>query len=163
MPVITLYTEIQAPIARCFHLSRSIDLHTLSTAQTGEKAIAGRTSGLIGLHETVTWRARHFGIWQTLTSCITEYHEPDYFCDEMRKGAFKSIRHEHHFRVTENRTSVPGTLMIDVFYFESPLAWLGQLANCLFLTAYMRQLLCERNRVIKEFAETEQWKKVLSQ
>lgn len=163
MPVITLHTEIQAPIARCFDLSRSIDLHTLSTAQTGEKAIAGRTSGLIGLHETVTWRARHFGIWQTLTSCITEYHEPDYFCDEMRKGAFKSIRHEHRFLEITKEADVPGTRMTDVFCFESPLGWLGQWANRLFLTTYMRNLLRERNRVIKDFAETDQWKKVLSQ
>ena len=162
MPIITLHTEIQAPIARCFNLSRSIDLHTLSTAQTGEKAVAGRTSGLIGLHETVTWRARHFGVWQTLTSRISEYHYPDYFCDEMLKGAFKSMRHEHRFQEVEEGESTK-TMMTDLFHFESPLGWLGQWANRIFLTAYMSALLKERNRMIKEFAETDQWKKVLSE
>jgi ligand-binding SRPBCC domain-containing protein len=160
MPVITLHTQIYAPISQCFDLSRSIDLHTLSTAQTGEKAVAGRTSGLIGLHETVTWRARHFGVWQTLTSQITEYHAPDYFCDEMVQGAFKRFRHEHRFRKTGEGGNTR-TLMTDHFDFEAPLGWLGHLANRLFLTAYMIDLLQERNRVIKEFAETELWRKVL--
>ena len=86
-----------------------------------------------------------------------------YFCDEMVKGAFKSIRHEHRFRAITQRADVVGTLMTDVFSFESPLGWLGQWANRLFLTAYRGKLLVERNRLIKAFAETGQWKKVLAQ
>jgi ligand-binding SRPBCC domain-containing protein len=85
-----------------------------STKQTGEKAIAGRTSGLIELGETVTWRAKHFGMWQRLTSKITEFDRPNYFVDEMVKGPFKSFRHEHHYTRVDNHT-----LMIDVFVFES--------------------------------------------
>lgn len=37
-----------------FDLCRSIDLHLISTSKTNEKAIAGKTSGLINLNETVT-------------------------------------------------------------------------------------------------------------
>jgi ligand-binding SRPBCC domain-containing protein len=162
MLIITLLTSIHAPIERCFDLSRSIDLHTLSTAQTGEKAVAGRTSGLISHGETVTWKARHFGIWQTLTSQITAYQYPHYFCDEMLQGAFRSIRHEHWFQSVNADTILSLTEMKDVFGFESPLGWLGKLANRAFLTNYMERLLTERNRVIKAFAETEQWKKVLT-
>jgi hypothetical protein len=68
MTQIELSTHINAPIGRCFDLARSIELHVESTKQTGERAIAGRTSGLIELGESVTWRAKHFGIWQNLTS-----------------------------------------------------------------------------------------------
>ncbi len=121
MPKIELLTEINAPIENVFDLARSIDLHMESTKQTGEQAIAGKTSGLIELGETVTWRAKHFGIWQTLTSKITEYNYPNYFVDEMVQGAFKSIRHEHHFTKVGD-----GTLMKDEFVFESPLGVLGQ-------------------------------------
>ncbi|MBW3545542.1 MAG: cell division protein, partial [Bacteroidetes bacterium] len=71
MPVIKLITPVQAPATRCFDLSLSIDLHIISTSQTGERAIAGTTTGLIGIGETVTWRARHFGVWQKLTTKIT--------------------------------------------------------------------------------------------
>ena len=161
MPTILLVTEINAPVERCFDLSRSIDLHTLSTSRTGEKAVAGgtppgRTRGLINLGETVTWRARHFGIRQTLTSRITEYRRPTYFCDEMVNGAFRSIRHEHHF-TEEGNTA----LMTDVFRFESPLGWLGRLFNYLVLTCYMKRFLLARNRMIKEFAESNQWKEIL--
>jgi len=120
MPEIELLTEINATIEKVFDLARSIDLHMESTRQTGEKAIAGKTSGLIELGETVTWRAKHFGIWQTLTSKITEFDRPNYFVDEMVQGAFKSFRHEHHFSRIDNQT-----LMKDVFVFEAPFGRFG--------------------------------------
>jgi hypothetical protein len=40
MPVISLKTIIEADIGLCFDLARSIDLHTISTAHTNERAIA---------------------------------------------------------------------------------------------------------------------------
>jgi hypothetical protein len=73
---IEISTQINASLERCFDLSRSIDLHIGSTKQTGERAIAGRTSGLMELGETVTWRAKHFGVWQNLTSKITDLSTP---------------------------------------------------------------------------------------
>ena len=148
MARIELSTHIDAPIERCFDLARSIDLHMASTKQTGERAIGGRTSGLIALGETVTWRARHFGLWQTLTSKIVEFDYPNSFTDVMVTGAFKSFRHEHHFRAIQGQTA-----MTDVFVFESPYGVLGRMVNALFLERYMTKLLEERNRVIKETAE----------
>lgn len=148
MPKIELLTEINASIEKVFDLARSIDLHMESTKQTGEQAIAGKTRGLIELSETVTWRAKHFGIWQTLTSKITEFDQPNFFADEMVRGAFKSFRHEHHFIRVDNYTVIK-----DVFVFESPLGIMGRLFNGLVLTRYMTKLLEERNRVIKEAAE----------
>lgn len=150
MPKIELSTQINAPIEICFDLARSIDLHLESTKQTGEIAIAGRTSGLIGSGETVTWQAKHFGIRQNLTSKITRFEYPNYFTDEMVNGAFKSFRHDHIFSYVGGRT-----IMKDIFDFESPLGVLGKLANILFLTNYMRKLLVLRNKVIKEVAENQ--------
>ena len=121
----------------------------VSTAETGEKVIAGRTKGLIELNETVTWRAKHLGVWQNLTSKIAEFNSPYYFVDEMVSGAFKSFRHEHHFEESKN-----GTLMKDIFTFESPLGPIGLLANKLFLTKYMTYFLEQRNKTIKEYAES---------
>ncbi|WP_373516521.1 hypothetical protein [Pricia sp.] len=69
MPRIELRTEIKADKEIVFDLSRSIlDLHRISTEYTNEEAIAGKTSGLIGLNESVAWKAKHFGIYQRLTS-----------------------------------------------------------------------------------------------
>jgi len=156
MPLLKIETRIQAPIQRCFDLSRSIDLHQTSMEHTAEKAIAGRTSGLIQLGEQVTWQAKHFGLTQKLSVRITAFDAPHFFADEMLKGAFKSFRHEHHFKATPS-----GTLMTDLFDFEAPLGILGQFANSLFLTKYMKRLLQERNKTIQKVAESDQWKSIL--
>lgn len=148
MPVIYLETFIDAPIEKCFDLARSIDLHMESTKHTGETAIAGKTRGLIELNETVSWRAKHLGIWQTLASKITEMEQPKYFVDEMVHGPFQAFRHEHRFEAIGNRTK-----MIDIFDYESPLGLLGKLADWLFLKRYMKRLLAKRNDVIKRHAE----------
>ena len=156
MSNIILYTQINAPVERCFDLSTSIDLHTLSTAQTNEEAIAGVTKGLIGLNETVTWRAKHFGIWHKLKVKITEYEKPNFFVDEMLEGSFKFMKHRHEFEQSENQT-----IMTDYFSFSSPLGILGKVVDKVFLKNYMTRFLIERNEVIKEFAESDKWKNVL--
>ena len=148
MPTIEINTFIIANIERCFNIARSIDLHVDSMAKTKETAIAGRVSGLIEFGETVTWRAKHFGVWHTLTSKITGFDFPYSFTDEMVTGAFKSFKHQHLF-FSQN----DGTLMIDIFEFESPFGIFGNLANVLFLKNYLRKLLQNRNRLIKENAE----------
>ncbi|MFD1553886.1 cell division protein [Putridiphycobacter roseus] len=156
MPRIVLKTEIEAEIHIVFDLSRSIDLHKISTEHTNETAIAGKTSGLIELGECVTWRAKHFGIYQKLTSEITEFKKDEYFSDEMVSGAFKQFKHEHHFKNTNGKT-----LMTDYFDYISPFGILGRIVDKLFLKKYMTALLDKRNQTIKEFAESEKWKTVL--
>lgn len=157
MPTIELTTEINATIDICFDLSRSIDLHTISTAHTNEQAIDGKTNGLINLHETVTWQATHFGIRQQLTSKITAFERPYYFTDEQVTGIFKSFVHQHSFEKVGNKV-----VMKDVFEFHSPFGMIGKLFNHLVLTNYLKKLLLKRNQIIKEFAETEKWKDVLN-
>ncbi len=157
MPRIKLRTEIKAGKKIVFDLSRSIDLHKISTEETNEEAIDGITNGLIGLNQSVTWKAKHFGIYQKLTSKITEFEQPNLFVDEMVNGAFKSFRHEHHFMEFNN-----GTEMIDIFDYESPFGIFGKLADILFLKKYMFNLLEKRNQAIKEFAESEKWKEILT-
>lgn len=156
MPLIRLETRIAAPVDRVFDLARSIDAHSASTTGTDERAVAGRTSGLIELGETVTWEARHFGVRQKLTSRITEMNRPEMFVDEMVRGAFSSIRHIHRF---EQKGDL--TLMHDEFQFSAPLGIFGRLAEILFLTRYMERFLQERNKVLKELAESDGWREFL--
>jgi len=153
MPTIELNTRIEAPIERVFDLSRSIDLHTQSASASMESAVAGVTSGLIGPGQEVTWRARHFGIWQTLTVRITVFERPTHFADEMLRGAFKRMEHHHYFSAESG-----GTVMRDAFSFQSPLGILGRIADRVFLKRYMRNFLIERNRVIKGIAESDAWR-----
>jgi ligand-binding SRPBCC domain-containing protein len=156
MPVIHLAISVRAPVGRVFDLARSIDLHRKSTAHTGERAVGGVTSGLIGLGEEVTWSARHLGVRQRLTSRITQMTPPSHFRDSMVAGAFRRFDHDHFFDATAD-----GTRMRDVFDFDSPFGPLGRWTDRLFLTAYLRRLLERRNWVIKAAAETDEWRNYL--
>ena len=156
MNKIEIETKINAPIERCFDLSRSIDLHKISASKSNEQAIDGITEGLIKLNETVTWKAKHFGLWHNMKVKITKFEKPNHFTDKMVKGSFKAMKHKHHF-ISEGTY----TIMIDTFEFASPLGILGKMVDKLILKKYMTQFLIERNQIIKEFAETDKWKQVL--
>lgn len=125
-------------------------------AGTNEIAVAGVTSGLIGLNEEVTWEARHLGVKQRLKVRITRFDRPRHFQDIMLKGAFAHMTHDHFF---EPRDS--GTLMSDRFEFAAPLGLLGRIAEWAFLTGYMRGLLVRRNVSLKHAAESDAWRKYL--
>lgn len=148
MPLIEIHTLINADIEKCFDLARNIGFHKESLQHSNEKAVAGKTSGLIELGEWVTWEAKHLGFKQRLTSKITEFNSPNYFVDEQVSGAFKSFIHEHIFHNENGKT-----LMIDKFYFQSPFGVFGRLVNFLFLENYMIKLLKTRNSYLKEKAE----------
>jgi ligand-binding SRPBCC domain-containing protein len=123
-----LQTTIEAPIARCFDLARSIDFHLHSVSSTKEQAVSGVTSGLIGAGQQVQWRARHFGLWLHMTVAITEMNRPAHFQDAMIKGPFRHFRHDHTFTQRDQ-----STLMVDRVEFASPVPILGSLADSLFL------------------------------
>jgi len=152
MATIELTTLIDAPAQRVFDLARSIDLHVKTAGKSREQAVAGVTTGLIGLGQTVTWKASHFGVWQTLTVEITAFEPPHSFSDSMLSGAFRRMEHRHSFEQTAS-----GTVMRDVFTFESPLGILGKLVDAIFLKRYMSRFLIERNRILKLTAESGEW------
>ena len=156
MPSIHLTTFIAAPADRVFDLARSIDLHKSSMTRHKEEAVAGTRFGLIEKDETVTWKARHFFKTRFLRTRITAMEKPVQFTDEQEEGDFHSMKHVHHFKPVDN-----GTIMIDLFDFETPYGSAGTVINRIFLTRYMRKLLEERNNMIRQFAETDQWKKLL--
>jgi ligand-binding SRPBCC domain-containing protein len=153
---------IAAPLQRVFDLSRSIDVHLLGNTHFGEQATAGTCTGLIGPGEQVTWRARHFFVRQHLTSSITAFEPPLYFQDTMLRGAFKSMQHDHHFRALHPAPNgSPRTEMRDDFRFAAPLGPLGWIAERLILRRYMRNLLSERNSIIRQVAESSSWRQYL--
>jgi ligand-binding SRPBCC domain-containing protein len=140
VPRIELTTEILASPERCLELSLSVDAHQSSMSDSGERAIAGVTSGGMRVGDSVTWRARHFGIPFTMTSVISQYDAPHRFVDEQESGPFRRWWHEHRFEPVAG-----GTLMTDVVEFDSPAGSVGRLVNALVLTRYMTNLLEQRN------------------
>jgi len=149
---IHLQTSIDAPIERCFDLTRSIDFHVHSVAFSKEQAIGGVTSGLIEKGQEVEWRARHFGIWLRMRVGITALDRPKYFQDAMVQGPFRYFRHDHTFAEQKQET-----LMIDKLEFQSPPPLLGNLVDVAVLRGYLRRLLEVRNRALKAAAESDQW------
>jgi ligand-binding SRPBCC domain-containing protein len=159
MSRIEIESLVNAPIERVFDLARSVDAHVASVPGTDEQAIAGKTKGLMELGDEVTWRARHFGVMQELTSRITMYDRPRHFRDSMVKGAFKRFDHDHFFE-SQGETK---TLCRDVFDFEAPLGPLGKIADRLLLDRYMRHFLDQRIRLLKELAEGTDYERFLEQ
>lgn len=152
-------TLLHAPIQRCFDLARSVEVHVLGNIhfQESATAVGGRTTGLIELGERVTWRAKHFWVWHELTSEIVCLQNPRYFRDVMVRGIFRSMTHDHYFR----QLAGGQTEMRDVFTFAAPLPLLGRVAEAMFLGRYMRQLLRERNEVIRQVAESHEWRRYI--
>ena len=74
---------------------------------------------------------------------------PKMFTDVMIQGTFKSMKHQHIFEEKDGKT-----LMIDIFEFESPFGILGKIFNQIYLKNYLKRFLLDRNKMIKEIAES---------
>jgi len=139
---------------RAVDLSRRVDVHLGSMAKSGERAVAGVTAGLMSLGDTVTWRARHFGLPMQMTSRITQFSFPDSFTDEQQRGPFRAFRHVHEFLPDSSGpdASLPDggrTLMLDHVEFTAPFGVLGRLVEKAFLGRYLKHLIEERNRYLQ--------------
>lgn len=150
MPAIRLETLINAPVERCFDLSRDLDVHMASAGPTRERAVGGVMTGMVALGDEVTWEATHLGLRHRLTSRIIAYERPTLFVDEMQRGPFKRWRHAHLFELRDG-----GTLMIDEVDYASPFGAIGRIVDMLYLKSYMTRFLLRRNAHIKLVAEKE--------
>lgn len=139
-----LETLIAAPQQAVFDAALDIDAHLASMESSAEEAVGGVTSGSIGLGETVTWRAKHFGITWRMTSKITELDEPHSFVDEQVRGPFKLFRHEHILEQTAS-----GTKMTDRIVFDAPLGPIGDLIEKVVLGSYIPKLIRHRNDFLR--------------
>jgi len=145
VPTIVLTTEIPSSPEACFAASLSVDAHTASMSRSGERAVGGVTTGVMGLGDTVTWQARHFGVPFRMTSRISAHDAPGRFVDEQVAGPFRRWWHEHRFEPAPG-----GTLMTDTVEYASPAGPLGRLVDRVVLTRYMTRLLSTRNRWLAE-------------
>jgi len=150
MTQIHLKTSIKGQIQEVFDLSRSIDFHIKSAYKTKEEAIAGTTTGLIGLNQEVRWRGKHLGLWLTHTSKIIAFESPRLFTDIMIAGNFTYFIHTHEF--TQNDGEV---IMTDRLRYKLPYGKLGSLVDRLVVKRHLKQFLEQRNRAIKLAIEGE--------
>jgi ligand-binding SRPBCC domain-containing protein len=143
---------IAAPPERCFDLALSVELHLEAAAGTGERVVAGVSSGILELGDEVTWEARHLGQLRRLSVRISAHDRPHTFRDELVRGPLRHFVHDHVF---EHRGQ--GTRMIDRLEFASRL----RLVDALVLTPHLRRFLTRRNDAIRRLAESEGWRMYL--
>ena len=136
-------TVVPADPELVFDLSLDIGTHLESMAESRERAVDGVTSGLIALGESVTWRARHFGITWKMTSTITSWDRPRCFVDEQSRGPFASFHHRHVFAPLPE-----GTQMTDEVVYTAPFGPLGSVVDRVILNRYLRNLIRVRNEFI---------------
>ena len=149
MVEIQLETRIKAPIQTVFDLMRNVEVHGKAAQWTHENVVES-SAQLLGLNDTVTFRARHFGVTQSLSAKVIQFEAPHRLVDIQTKGAFRSLRHEHLFR--EERGV---TVMTDRLQIAAPFGPLGWIAERLFLASYMKNFLIRKNQKLKSIAETE--------
>ena len=138
---------IEAPIDRVFDLARDVEVHCQTAAFTQERAVGGKTSGLLDLGDTITFEGVHFGTRQRLTARVVEFDRPHRFVDEMISGAFQSMRHVHEFEAVDG-----GTRMTDTITWTSPYGLFGRVAD-LFVGPHLRRFLRRRNGELKRIVE----------
>lgn len=148
--MILVVTLIAAAPAVVFDLELDADVHTASLAGSGERATTSTGRPLLGLHDEVTFRARHFGLPWSMTSRITAFECPRLFVDTQVRGPFRSMRHEHLFEDLGAGT----TRMTDRMVLVAPGGRLGALVGRLVLEPYLRRLLEQRAAHIKLVAES---------
>ena len=143
-----------APVAAVLAASLDLDVELAAVRRYGVRTRPGgadaRTSGRIGLRETVTWQLRPvapLGL-PLHTSRIVELVEDDgsggaRFVDAMERGLFARFRHEHALTPVDG-----GTLMRDSVAWRSPLGALGRVADAVFVRRALLALLQARNAEI---------------
>ena len=67
---------VDAPIQRCFDITRSIDVHQDSSILIRGRAVAGKVGGLSDLGDETTWSARFFGMRFRVRTKVTEMEVP---------------------------------------------------------------------------------------
>lgn len=156
MPTIHLTTFIAAPASVVFDLSRHVSVHKEAHAGFKLEAVAGTRFGLLEKGETITWKSFHLYKERLQRMKIVEMIKPEMYVEVQLQGDLVMMRHEHHFKPIDN-----GMLMIDLLTYESPYGHLGRLFNALYFTKYMEAYLQQKINTIKQYAETDRWKKLL--
>ncbi|MEO8583766.1 MAG: cell division protein [Flavitalea sp.] len=157
MPKIHLTTFIAAPVERVFDLARNLAVYKYVFNSRKETFSAASGTNLLGKDETISILAKHAGKTRLSTLKITSLQKPLIFTEEQIKGDLESYRHEHHFKSVQN-----GTIIIDLIEFGNPRDLIGKYLGRFYLKNYLEEIVKKRNDVIRNYAETEKWRAVLS-
>jgi ligand-binding SRPBCC domain-containing protein len=156
MPTIHLTTHINAPVDRVFDLSRSTSLHRalIRTYKMGE--LEGGSEGLMAWKDKISFSLKYLGRLRKLVTVIVAFDSPRSFRSQAVNGPFQSLEHTHHFKPTGN-----GTLLIDILEYKPGYGLAGKLADHWIVKPFLIKYLHAKNRLIKQYGESEKWKIVI--
>ena len=148
--------NVRAPAARCFDLTRSVDLHVDASTEISARAVGGRCTGLSRQGDATVWSAHFFGVRFPMTTRIENYLYPQRFGDRMIRGV-RRFAHAYRFR------SLPdgGCLLSDELIVEAPGGFLGRPVEAFYLRRRMDGLVRRRLEHIKAVAEGHDWERYL--
>ena len=146
---------VHAPLQRCFLLSTSVEI---VQRELRMEPVEGRTSGLVQAGDTVLWRGFKFGLPQFHRSVIEEFRPPVYFSDRMVAGRFRAFQHCHAFE------PLPDGLvrMRDEVRFTMRWGLFGVILGRILIAPHVRNLLRRRFALLKRIAESDEWRKFVS-
>ena len=145
---------IHAPADRCFLLSTSV---AIVERELGMHPVQGRTSGLVTGGDTIRWEGWQLGLPQFHESLVEDFRPEAFFRDRMIAGRFASFEHDHNFVNPADGT----TLLADEIRFTMPLGVLGDLIGAWILAPHIRGLMRRRLKLLKQIAESEEWRRYL--
>lgn len=146
-------TFVNAPMERCFRLALSVNLQMDAT---NDEAVAGITSGLVGPGDRVTWKRALTLLRKEHQSVIELWRPFSFYRETMTDGPFQFYEHDHHFAPLND-----GTRIRDEIRFLPPAGIVGRVTERLFLRRQVTRFLEQRNALIKQAAESEEWHRYL--
>ncbi len=91
------------------------------------------------------------GIPLTWVTEITQVEEKKFFVDEQRVGPYAMWHHQHHVEEVEG-----GVMMTDIVSYRPPMAFLGSIANALFIRKQLEGIFSFREKaMVKKFPPAE--------
>lgn len=157
MASIHITTFIAAPIERVFDLSRHLAIYKLVFQGRKAEFRSGAASNLLGIGETISVLGKIAGKNRLTMLKITKLQKPASFTEEQVKGDLELYKHEHHFKPADN-----GTIVIDLLEFGPPKDILGRIIAKIHMKKYLEEFITKRNEMIRNYAETEKWRAVLT-
>ena len=157
MGFIHITNFIAAPAETVYDLSRHMLLQKKAMEKMGGRQIRGVSSGLLPNNETVLWS---LPVWRKeifFSLKITETTPGHFIQEEMVQGGLDSFKHLRHFKRILN-----GTLVIDEIFYTMPKKFWGVWVDKFWLNNTLHKLLEERNKLLKEYAESNKWRALLT-
>jgi ligand-binding SRPBCC domain-containing protein len=157
MGFIHITNFIAAPSETVYDLSRHILLQKKAMDKIGVRQLRGVSSGLLSVNDTILWGLRIVNKDFLFSLKVTELNPGHFIQEDMTQGSLESFKHMRHFKKIQN-----GTLVIDEIFYSLPKKVWTPWIDRFFLNGKLHELLRERNKVLKEYAESNKWRALLT-